>query len=454
MKPKAHVLLLPYPGQGHVNPMMQFARRLVSKGLKATLLTTVFISKAMGFGSSVGPVKIDVISDGYDNGGFFEALDVEAYLTRLRAEGSRTLGELIVKYRGSTNPVDCVVYEPFIPWALDVAKDYGLFAAAFFTQPCAVDYIYYNIQNKLLTLPITSNPVLIPGLPPLELRDMPSFVGVPKSYPAYFAMLLSQFSNAEKADYLLINTFYKLEAEVVDTMSKICPVLTVGPTVPSVYLDKRIENDIEYNIDLFKLDASISMDWLSTKPPNSVVYVAFGSMADLSQKQMEEIAWGLKNTGFYFLWVIKASEQEKFPKTEVEKLTDMGLVVTWSPQVKALATGTVGCFLTHSGWNSTIEALSLAVPMVAMPQWTDQPPNAKLVEDVWKVGVRVKADENGIVTRDEIESCVREVMESERGKEMKKNVEKWRELAIEAVSEGGSSDKNVDEFISNLVSSK
>ncbi|EEF32576.1 UDP-glucosyltransferase, putative [Ricinus communis] len=233
-------------------------------------------------------------------------------------------------------------------------------------------------------------------------------------------------------------------------MSKVCPVLTIGPTIPSIYLDKRIENDDDYGLDLYALDASISINWMSTKPAGSVVYVAFGSMANLSDKQMEELAWGLNNSNFNFLWVVRACEQSKLPKGFVQELGSKGLIVNWSPQVKVLASEAIGCFFTHSGWNSTIEALSLSVPMVAMPQWTDQPPNAKLVEDVWKVGIRVKVNEDGIVTREEVESCIREVMTGEKGKEMRNNGAKWRELAIEAVSEGGTSDKNIDEFVSKL----
>ncbi|OAY50252.1 UDP-glycosyltransferase 74F2 [Manihot esculenta] len=449
---KPHVLLVPYPGQGHVNPMIQFARRLVSKGLKATLVTSIFIAKSMKLGSSVGPVQLDVISDGYDNGGFPKADSVDTYLERLKVAGSRTLSELILKYQNTSNPIHCVIYEPFLPWALDVAKEFGLLGAAFFTQPCAVDYIYYNIQHKLLTLPISSTPVSIPGLPLLEFRDLPSFVRLPDSYPAHLEMLINQFSNADKADFILINTFYELEPEAVETMSKVCPVLAVGPTVPSIYLDKRIEDDDDYGVDLFPLDASISSNWLSTKPERSVVYVSFGSFSGLSEEQMEEILWGLKKSNFYFLWVIRATEEAKLPNTFMEELGDKGLVVNWSCQVKLLTNKAVGCFLTHCGWNSTIEAISLGVPMVAMPLWSDQPANAKLVEDVWKVGIRVKVDEEkGIVTRDEIELCVREIMEGERGKEVKKNVEKWSELAIEAISEAGTSDKDIDEFVSKLV---
>nr|POF16838.1 udp-glycosyltransferase 74c1 [Quercus suber] len=98
-------------------------------------------------------------------------------------------------------------------------------------------------------------------------------------------------------------------------------------------------------------------------------------------------------------------------------------------------------------WNSTLEALSLAVPMVAMPQWTDQPTNAKFIVDVWKVGVRIKLDERGIATKEEIELCIREVIEGERGKQMKMNSVRWKELAKEAVDKGGSFDKNIEEFV-------
>ena len=215
---------------------------------------------------------------------------------------------------------------------------------------------------------------------------------------------------------------------------------------------QKIENDDDYGLDLYALDASISMNWISDKPPGSVVYVAFGSMAGLSEKQMEELAWGLNNTNLYFLWVVRACERAKIPTNFLEQLGDKGLIVNWSPQVKVLAHEATGCFFTHSGWNSTIEALSMGVSMVAMPQWSDQPPNAKLVEDVWKVGVRVKVNEDGIVTREEVKSCIRQVMEGERSKEMKKNGEKWRELAIEAISEGGTSDTDIDEFVSKLIS--
>jgi pathogen-inducible salicylic acid glucosyltransferase len=65
--------------------------------------------------------------------------------------------------------------------------------------------------------------------------------------------------------------------------------------------------------------------------------------------------------------------------------------------------------------------------MVTMPGWSDQQTNSKIVEDAWKVGVRAKVDEHGIMKREEIAICIKEVMEGDRGKEMKMNSKKWKD---------------------------
>ena len=220
-----------------------------------------------------------------------------------------------------------------------------------------------------------------------------------------------------------------------------------------MYLDKRLEDDKDYGLSLFKPNTDTCITWLDTKDINSVVYVSFGSMASLGEEQMEELAWGLKRSNSYFLWVVRESEEEKLPTNFVEETSEKGLFVSWCHQVEVLAHKAVGCFMTHCGWNSTLEALSQGVPMIAMPCWADQPTNAKFVEDVWEVGVRVTVDEKGIAKREEIEECIREVMEGERGNEMKRNGEKWKELGKEAVNEGGSSDSNIEEFVAQLVCS-
>lgn len=234
-------------------------------------------------------------------------------------------------------------------------------------------------------------------------------------------------------------------------MRTLWPIKTIGPTIPSLYLDNRLKEDNDYGFDRFNPNTDICMKWLDSEEEASVVYVSFGSMADLGKEQMEELAEGLKMTKNNFLWVIRESEVEKLPSKYLEETSEKGLVLNWCPQLEVLAHRSIGCFVTHSGWNSTLEALSLGVPMVVMPQWTDQTTNAKFISDVWNVGLRVEVNQSGIVPKDEIELCIREVMEGEKGKDIKKSSVKWRELAKEAVDEGGSSDKNIEEFVAELL---
>uniref|UniRef100_A0A1J3ICJ9 Glycosyltransferase n=2 Tax=Noccaea caerulescens TaxID=107243 RepID=A0A1J3ICJ9_NOCCA len=444
-KKRGHVLAVPYPTQGHITPINQFCKRLISKGLKTTLALTTFVFNSIKPDPS-GPISIATISDGYDDHGFESAGSIDEYLQNFKTSGSKTIADIIQKHQFSDNPITCIVYDAFIPWALDVAREFGLAAAPFFTQSCAVNYVYYlsYVNHGNLKLPIEE-------LPFLELQDLPSFLSVSGSYPAYFEMVLQQFTNFEKADFVLVNTFQELDLHEKELLSKVCPVLTIGPTLPSMYLDQRIKSDTDYDLTLFdSKDSLLCTNWLDKRPQGSVVYVAFGSMAQLNNVQMEELASAVSN--FSFLWVVRPSEEAKLPLGYLETVNkDKSLVLKWSPQLEVLANKAIACFMTHCGWNSTMEALTFGVPMVAMPQWTDQPMNAKYIQDVWKVGVRVKVEkESGIAKREEIEFSIKEVMEGKKSKEMKKNAEKWRDLAVKSLSEGGSTDININAFVSKV----
>ncbi|KAM3379442.1 UDP-glycosyltransferase 74G1 [Capsicum galapagoense] len=453
---KAHCLILPYPVQGHVNPMLQFSKRLQSKGVKITIAPTKSFMKNMQ--DLPTTVSVEAISDGYDDGGRDQAESFVAYTTQFNEVGAYTLSQLIQKLTNCRCPVNCIVYDPFLPWAVEVAKNFGLATAAFFTQNCVVDNIYYHVHEGVVKLPPTQvdQEILIPGLScTIGSSDVPSFVIDPEA-ERILEMLVNQYSNLDKVDWVLINSVYELEKEVIDWMSKIYPIKTIGPTIPSMYLDKRLQDDKEYGLSMFKPMTNECLNWLNHQPISSVVYVSFGSLVKIEGEQMEELAWGLKNCNRNFLWVVRSNEEPKLPKNLLKELkstssNNKGLVVSWCPQLQVLEHESIACFLSHCGWNSTLEAISLGVPMVTMPQWSDQPTNTKLVQNVWEMGVRAKQDDKGIVRRDVIEECINLVMEEEKGKVIRENAKKWKELARNAMDEGGSSDKNIEEFVSKLV---
>ncbi|CAA0839342.1 UDP-glycosyltransferase 74F2 [Striga hermonthica] len=215
-KNKAHCLIMPYPTQGHVNPMLQFAKRLTQKGIRVTLALTKFLLSKSTNEHSFGPISAREISDGFDSGGRAEAKSSEEYQARFERVGRETLTCLLLDLAGAGRPVDCVVYDSFIPWALDVAKGLGLSGAAFFTQSCTVDAIYYMVYKGELKLPVDGEAAVVvaPGLPEMRSEDLPSFVYDCRSYRGTFSLLLNQFRGVEKAEWIFINTFDQLEKEV------------------------------------------------------------------------------------------------------------------------------------------------------------------------------------------------------------------------------------------------
>ncbi|MCD9642437.1 hypothetical protein HAX54_029263 [Datura stramonium] len=432
---KTHVLVLPFPAQGHINPLVQFSKILASKGVKVTILTIDLVCKTMLL--DCGPL-INIESIQHDPSLPVDSLD--NFLEWFQSLVLEKFSAIVDKFANSEYPLEVVVFDSLATWIIDLAHQLGLKVAAFHTQPVALSAIYYH-HSKIPFHGDSHSVVKLPSIPLLENEDLPTFISESDAYPTVRRLAFEQNFNFKKADWLLFNTFDVLEEEVINWLRTQYTIKTIGPVVLSTYLDK------EYASSLIKPNYGTCKNWLDSKEIGSVVYVSFGSIASLGEQQMEELASGLMMSDCYFLWVVRATEENKLPGEFMSKEKEKGLIVNWCPQLDVLAHQAVGCFLTHCGWNSTLEAMSLGVPMIGMPQWADQPTNAKYIKDVWQVGVRIKAGKDGVITREEVASSIKEVIEGKKGVILKENAIKWKKLARQAVDEGGSSDKNVKEFL-------
>ena len=319
------------------------------------------------------------------------------------------------------------------------------------------------INDKMIKEEPTSCSIAIPGLPLLlSPRDIPTFLMVSKSNPVsfIFPVFVEQFQELDKETNptVLVNTFEALEPEALRAVDRF-NMIPIGPLIPSAFLDGKDPTDTSFGCDLLKASNDY-VTWLDSQAESSVVYVSFGSYFELSKRQTEEIARALLDCGGPFLWVIreklqvKGREEEKEEELSCrEELELKGKIVKWCSQVEVLSHASLGCFVTHCGWNSTMESLVSGVPVVAFPQWGDQNTNAKLIEDAWKTGVRVDHDvnEEGVVQAEEIRRCLDVVMGSgEKGKELRRNAKKWKILAREAAKEGGPSDRNLKTFLNDV----
>ncbi|TVU07269.1 hypothetical protein EJB05_47317, partial [Eragrostis curvula] len=451
----AHVLLLPFPGmQGHANPLLQLGRRLAYHGLSPTLVVSrhVLLSTATVIESC--PFPVAAFSDGFDAGGIASCPDTATYLRRMEAAGSETLARLVAGEASAGRPVRVVVYDSHLPWAHRVARDAGVAAAAFLTQMCAVDLVYGEVWAGRVALPLTDGSgALLRGRLAVELGpdDVPPFVAAPEWYPAFTESALGQFDGLDEADDILVNSFRDLEPKEADYLELTWRAKTIGPTLPSFYLDDdRLPSNRTYGFNLFSSSAALPcMAWLDKQAPSSVVLASYGTVANLDSAQLEELGNGLCNSGKPFIWVLRSSQAEKLSAELGGRCKDMGLIAPFCPQLEVLAHKATACFLTHCGWNSTMEAIVTGVPMVAMPQWADQPTTAKYVESAWGIGLRMR---KGLVAREEVERCIREVMEGHRKEEYKTNAAMWMQRAKEAMQEGGSSDKNIAEFAAKYIS--
>ncbi|KAL8480973.1 hypothetical protein ACS0TY_027488 [Phlomoides rotata] len=453
---KRHVLLVSFPAQGHINPSLQFAKRLIDMGIDVTFATSVYARRRMAAANAAHPITgltFTSFPDGTDDGFKPGTDDSKKYMVEIRSRGSTTLRDTILAAAEKRRPITILVYTLLLPWASEVAHEFHLPSALLWIQPATVlaTYYYYfhGYGDQISTC--SDDPtwqIQIPGIPPLAKRDLPSFM-LPSSSEIYnFALptFKEQLDtlDAEAKPKVLVNTFDALECDALKAIDEY-ELISVGPLIPSAFLGNRDPTDDSFGGDLFKKSDDDYLEWLNSKPQSSVVYVSFGSLLRLPGQQMDEIGKGLLEANTPFLWVIREGEEEKL--SCLEEVERVGKTVPWCSQLEVLTHPSLGCFVTHCGWNSTLESLSCGVPVVAFPSWTDQGTNAKLIEDVWRTGVRVTVNGEGVVESGEIRRCIEQVMDGgEKSKELRENAYKWKSLAREAMGENGSSNMNLKAF--------
>ncbi|KAL5542743.1 hypothetical protein UlMin_010453 [Ulmus minor] len=469
---KPQFLLITYPTESHINPGMEFAKRLIRSGAEVTFFTTDFALRRMIAKQSTATINglsFALFSNGY-NDGLKKGDDVKHYTSEMKRRGSKALDELIESRANEGRPFTCLVYTLLLPWAAEVAAEFCLSSVLLWIQPATLFGVYYyyfhgfaDVIKEKFSIGDDSCSIALPGLPLMSICDLPSFMDASNIYSSLIQLFEEQFEVLEKEGNrkVLVNTFDELEVEALRAISKV-NLIGIGPLIPSAFLDEKDPSDTSFGADLFQC-SNDHMEWLNSKPKGSVVYVSFGSFYVLKKSQREELAKGLLDFGRPFLWVIiekqiKDQNNEEEEEEELscrEELEKLGKIVPWCSQMDVLSNTSLACFVTHCGWNSSMESLSCGVPMVAFPQWLDQITNAKLIEDVWKIGVRVKANKDGVAEGDEIKRCLDLVTgEEEKGVEIRRNAEKWKSLAREAVEESGSSDRNFKAFVDEKVRSK
>ncbi|XP_058086883.1 7-deoxyloganetin glucosyltransferase-like [Magnolia sinica] len=469
---KPHLVCIPYPAQGHITPMLQLAKLLHFRGFYITFVNTEFNQQRLV--RSCGPDSIkglddfrfETIPDGLPTLDQDRTQDIPALCDSIRRTCHSPFLDLLKKINTTPNmpPVTCIISDGVMSFTVQAAEELGIPEYVFFTpSACGVMcYLHYTELIERGFIPLKDESCLtngyldtridfIPGMKDVRLRDLPSFIKTTNRDDIMLNYDLENGKNAFKTKGVIINTFEDLERGVLDGIrSKFgLQLFTIGPLM---LLSHQISESPSKSIgsNLWKLDTSC-LEWLDTKDPKSVIYVNFGSITVMTAHQMREFAWGLANSKHPFLWIIRpdlvSGESAVLTEEFIEETKGRSLLAGWCSQEQVLAHPSVGGFLTHCGWNSTVESISSGLAMICWPFFAEQQTNCWFACNEWAVGMEI--DNN--VKRDEVEALVRELMEGEKGKEMKKKALAWKESAEKASKPGGSSYENLDKLVSEIL---
>lgn len=462
-----HFLLIACPAQGHINPTLQLAKCLARAGHGVTFASTANGIRQISVPTNHRCLSFATFSTGFDDG-VKPSDDPRHVAEECKRVGSKSVYDLIISLSNQGRPISLLIYTFMLPWAADVARELHVPSAFLCIQSAAAFAIYNRYFDGYRDGDDERLPscIELPGMPLFESCDLPTFL-LPSS-PHYFAAPTFEdhirVLERDPNPTVLVNTFDALEEHALRAIDHHpgVRIITIGPLIPSAFSDMTDPSDTSYGCDLFESSRDY-LSWLGSKANKSVVYVSFGSMAVLRRKLFEEILHGLIQTGRPYLWIVRPMTHNKIEGEEDEVLIDdivktglgsiggledQGLIVPWCSQVEVLSHPAIGCFVTHCGWNSILEGLTMGVPMVGVPLISDQPTNAKMVEEIWQVGLRMKVNGEGIVDRNDIQQCIELVIaDKDRGEEIRRNTKKWMELALEAVMEEGSSHSNLAHYL-------
>ncbi|XP_020215414.2 UDP-glucose flavonoid 3-O-glucosyltransferase 7-like [Cajanus cajan] len=460
------IYFLPFFAQGHLIPLVQLARLVASRAQHVTIITTpsnaqLFhktLNDAAAAAHRVRVLLIDFpasqvgLPTGVEN--LVAASDNDtAYKISMAAHLIKPQVESLMKQ----SPPDVFIPDIMFTWSKHSSTALNIPRLVFSPISIFGVCMFHAIKENPQAFHSHSRPYHIPALPhALTLPIKPS--------PGFLAITQSLLDGEEGSHGVIVNSFAELDVEYTKHYENLTgrKVWHIGPS--SLMVQKTVPS--------VKGDEHECLTWLNSKENDSVVYICFGSLSLISDKQLYEIAIGLEASGHQFLWVVhrknkdKGNEEEEtwlpegFKERMREKKRGM-LIKGWAPQPLILNHGAVGGFVTHCGWNSVAEAISAGVPMITMPGFGDHYYTEKLITEVHGFGVEVGAAEwtlspyegkKSVVSGERIEKAVRRLMDGGEGEGIRKKAKEMKYKAWKAVNEGGSSHNSLLDLVQHLKS--
>ncbi|KAE9611230.1 hypothetical protein Lal_00011986 [Lupinus albus] len=457
MNTKTHIALVSIPIYSHLRSILEFSKRLVHlhQDIHVTCIipTTGSIcsnTKALveSLPSSIDymflpPPNLDDLPQD-----FHPALLVLVATSR----SMQSIDDALKKIHSRSSLV-AIVCDGLITQVLYLSKKLNISSFIYFpSNMMLLSLVLYSPKmDETMTCEYRDllEPLELPGCVPIDGKDLPE--PLQDRSGEEYKVFIEGNKRFYLADGVLVNSFIDMEAETIRVLheegNKIPYAYAIGPFIQKGS-SRRDESCLR---------------WLDEQEDNSVLYISFGSGGALSQDQLNELAWGLELSGQKFIWVLRSPSKFGFvndlslanedplqfiPSGFLERTKDQGLVVPyWAPQIEILSHSAIGGFISHCGWNSTLESVVNGVPMITWPLFAEQKMNAAILSKGLKVAVRPKVNEKGIVEREEVAMVIKNIMVGEEGKGIRQRMKELKDAADNAVKQDGSSTRTLAELV-------
>ncbi|BAS84266.1 UDP-glycosyltransferase 73C12 [Oryza sativa Japonica Group] len=476
----AHFVFVPLMAQGHLIPAVDTALLLATHGAFCTVVATpataarvrptVDSARRSGLPVRLAEFPLDHagagLPEGVDNMDNVPSEFMARYfaaVARLREPVERHL--LLRADEGGAPPPTCVVADFCHPWASELAAGLAVPRLTFFSMCAFCLLCQHNVERFGAYDGVADDnaPVVVPGLARRVEVTRAQAPGFFRDIPGWEKFADDLERARAESDGVVINTVLEMEPEYVAGYAEArgMKLWTVGP----VALYHRSTATLAARGNTAAIGADECLRWLDGKEPGSVVYVSFGSIVHPEEKQAVELGLGLEASGHPFIWVVRSPDRHgeaalAFLRELEARVAPAGrglLIWGWAPQALILSHRAAGAFVTHCGWNSTLEAATAGLPVVAWPHFTDQFLNAKMAVEVLGIGVGVGVEEplvyqrvrkEIVVGRGTVEAAVRSAMDGGEEGEARR----WRARALAAKAraaarEGGSSHANLLDLV-------
>ncbi|KAJ8555127.1 hypothetical protein K7X08_012623 [Anisodus acutangulus] len=475
-----HVLFLPYFATGHIIPLVNAARLFAYRGVHVTILTTnhnatLFQSSINNNNNNHSIISIHTLIFPSTEVGLPEG--IENFSSASSPEMSNKIFHAIYLLQKPMEDKireicpDCIFSDMYFPWTVDIAKELNIPRLLFNQSSYMYNSILHNLklykphkQSSGITI------FLVPGLPDkieFKLTQLTEDLIKPEDEKNAYDELLNQIRDAEDRSYGIVHdTYYELEPAYADYYEKMKKTKCwhIGPI--SHFSSKLIRKKELINVADESNSCAI-VEWLNEQRYESVLYVSFGSTVRFPESQLTEIAEALEASDVPFIWVVRKDQSAQttwLPDGFDDSSGRKNLIIRgWAPQLTILNHSAIGGFMTHSGWNSVLEAIVAGVPLLTWPVFAEQFYNEKLVE-VMGLGVKVGAEvcnsegvkvSSPVLGSEKIKEAIERLMGGSReSQKIREKAMTMSKMAKNAVEEGGSSWNNLTSLIDDIKNFK